>query len=103
MFPGEEITPPVSKAQVKRLAVMLLMINYLMLNMIVFRVFFQVGTDCLIGETTQLSDKCSIKHSIIGQCCNIGDKVRITNCIIMDNVTIMKEYDEVIYFSPTPI
>ncbi|KZS11757.1 translation initiation factor eIF-2B subunit gamma [Daphnia magna] len=65
MFPDEEITPPVSKAQ--------------------------VGVDCLIGENTQLSDKCSIKHSIIGQNCNIGDKVRITNCIIMDNVTVMKE------------
>ncbi|XP_046654405.1 translation initiation factor eIF-2B subunit gamma-like [Daphnia pulicaria] len=65
MFPDEEITPPVSKAQ--------------------------VGTDCLIGETSQLSDKCSIKHSVIGQGCNIGEKVRITNCIIMDNVTIMKE------------
>lgn len=65
MFPDQEITPPVGKAQ--------------------------VGADCLVGESSQLSDKCSIKHSVIGQSCVIGDKVRITNCIIMDNVTIKKE------------
>lgn len=52
----------------------------------------QVGVDCLIGETTQLSDRCSIKHSVIGQSCHIGDKVKITNCIIMDNCVIEQGY-----------
>ena len=57
-----------------------------------------MGADCLVGESSQLSDKCSIKHSVIGQSCIIGDKVRITNCIIMDNVTIKKEYNEFVWF-----
>lgn len=93
MFPDEEITPPVSKAQVLNQPDS----NFLdsLCNLYFFFVkkksFSKVGVDCLIGENTQLSDKCSIKHSIIGQNCNIGDKVRITNCIIMDNVTVMKE------------
>ena len=52
----------------------------------------QVGTDCLIGEGTHLSDKCSIKHSVLGQNCTIEDKVRIINCVLMDNVTVKEGY-----------
>jgi len=48
----------------------------------------QVGTDCLIGDRTCVSEKTSIKRTVIGQNCRIDPKVRINGCIIMDYVTI---------------
>ncbi|NWT43550.1 EI2BG factor, partial [Chroicocephalus maculipennis] len=47
-----------------------------------------VGSDSIIGSSTQVGEKTSIKHSIIGSMCTIKDKVKITNCIIMNSVTI---------------
>ena len=52
----------------------------------------QVGSDCLVADSAHLSDKCTIKTSIIGKNCIIEDRVRITSCIIMDNVTIKEGY-----------
>ncbi|XP_070564371.1 translation initiation factor eIF2B subunit gamma-like isoform X2 [Ptychodera flava] len=48
----------------------------------------QVGHDCMIGEGSSVSDKVSIKKSIIGKHCNIGDKVKISSSVVMDHVTI---------------
>ena len=42
----------------------------------------------MVGEGTTLQDKVSIEQSIVGKHCIIGEKVRINNSIIMDNVTI---------------
>ncbi|XP_009696992.1 PREDICTED: translation initiation factor eIF-2B subunit gamma, partial [Cariama cristata] len=47
-----------------------------------------VGSDSIIGSSTQVGEKTSIKHSVIGSMCTIKDKVKITNCIIMNSVTI---------------
>ncbi|XP_025942469.1 translation initiation factor eIF-2B subunit gamma isoform X2 [Apteryx rowi] len=47
-----------------------------------------VGSDSIVGSSTQVGEKTSIKHSIIGNMCTIKDKVKITNCIIMNSVTI---------------
>ncbi|KAM6343103.1 translation initiation factor eIF2B subunit gamma isoform 2-T2 [Alca torda] len=47
-----------------------------------------VGSDSIVGSSTQVGEKTSIKHSIIGSMCTIKDKVKITNCIIMNSVTI---------------
>lgn len=47
-----------------------------------------VGSDSIIGSSTQVGEKTSIKHSIIGSMCTIKGKVKITNCIIMNSVTI---------------
>ncbi|XP_067423905.1 translation initiation factor eIF2B subunit gamma isoform X2 [Emydura macquarii macquarii] len=47
-----------------------------------------VGSDSLIGSSTQVGEKTSIKRSVIGTACTIKDKVKITNCIIMNSVTI---------------
>uniref|UniRef100_A0A7M4G2N5 Translation initiation factor eIF2B subunit gamma n=1 Tax=Crocodylus porosus TaxID=8502 RepID=A0A7M4G2N5_CROPO len=48
----------------------------------------QVGSDSIIGSSTQVGEKTSIKRSTIGNSCTIKDKVKITNCIIMNSVTI---------------
>uniref|UniRef100_A0A8C8SNZ7 Translation initiation factor eIF2B subunit gamma n=1 Tax=Pelusios castaneus TaxID=367368 RepID=A0A8C8SNZ7_9SAUR len=47
-----------------------------------------VGSDSIIGSSTQIGEKTSIKHSVIGTSCSIKDKVKITNCVIMNSVTV---------------
>lgn len=48
----------------------------------------QVGTDSMIGEQTKIGEKTSVKHSLVGAKCVIQERVKITNCIIMNGVTI---------------
>ncbi|KAM3915534.1 translation initiation factor eIF2B subunit gamma isoform 1-T2 [Leptodactylus fuscus] len=47
-----------------------------------------VGPDSMIGEQTRIGEKTSVKHSIVGAKCLIKERVKITNCIIMNGVTI---------------
>uniref|UniRef100_A0A4W3ITC3 Translation initiation factor eIF2B subunit gamma n=1 Tax=Callorhinchus milii TaxID=7868 RepID=A0A4W3ITC3_CALMI len=48
----------------------------------------QVGSDSMIGNSTRVAEKTSIKRSIIGNSSTLKEKVKITNSIIMHNVTI---------------
>ncbi|KAL3354859.1 hypothetical protein AABB24_019113 [Solanum stoloniferum] len=47
-----------------------------------------VGPHCMLGEGSQMGDKCSVKKSVIGRHCRIGSNVKIVNSVIMDHVTI---------------
>ncbi|KAF8039641.1 hypothetical protein BT93_B1999 [Corymbia citriodora subsp. variegata] len=47
-----------------------------------------VGPHCMLGEGSQMGDKCSIKRSVIGRHCRIGSNVKIFNSIVMNHVTI---------------
>ncbi|XP_075037721.1 translation initiation factor eIF2B subunit gamma isoform X2 [Mixophyes fleayi] len=47
-----------------------------------------VGPDSMIGAQTQVGEKTSVKHSLLGSNCVIRDRVKITNCIIMNGVTV---------------
>ncbi|XP_048135978.1 translation initiation factor eIF-2B subunit gamma isoform X2 [Rhodamnia argentea] len=47
-----------------------------------------VGPHCMLGEGSQMGDKCSVKRSVIGRHCRIGSNVKIVNSIIMNHVTI---------------
>ncbi|GAB5575003.1 translation initiation factor eIF-2B subunit gamma isoform X1 [Prionailurus iriomotensis] len=47
-----------------------------------------VGVDSLIGPDTQVGEKSSIKHSVIGSSCVLRDRVTITNCLLMNSVTV---------------
>ena len=49
---------------------------------------FQIGPECLVGEDTKISEKTTIKNSVIGSHCTIEEKVKLTNCIIMDKVVV---------------
>ena len=42
----------------------------------------------MVGERTEIGEKSSIKRSVIGKDCQIGAGVRISNCVIMDRVTL---------------
>ncbi|XP_038615873.1 translation initiation factor eIF-2B subunit gamma [Tachyglossus aculeatus] len=47
-----------------------------------------IGADSIIGPSSQVGEKSSVKHSIIGSSCLIKDKVKITNCLLMNSVTV---------------
>ncbi|KAL3325330.1 hypothetical protein AABB24_039098 [Solanum stoloniferum] len=47
-----------------------------------------VGPHCMLGEGSQMGDKCSVKKSVIGRHCRIGSNVKVVNSVIMDHVTI---------------
>ena len=48
----------------------------------------QIGTESLVGEGVTLGEKVSIKWSVIGSHCKIGERAKVTNCVIMDHVVI---------------
>ena len=62
---------------------------------IIFYIFIcllQVGADSLIGSDTQVGEKSSIKHSVIGSSCVIRERVTVTNCLLMNSVTVKEGY-----------
>lgn len=53
-----------------------------------FSLLLKVGGDSIIGAFCQIADKTSIKRSTIGASTTVKEKVKITNSIIMNGVTI---------------
>ncbi|KAM7522961.1 hypothetical protein LguiA_012863 [Lonicera macranthoides] len=47
-----------------------------------------VGPQCMVGEGSQMGDKCSVKRSVIGRHCRIGSNVKVVNSVVMNHVTI---------------
>ncbi|CAM8881412.1 unnamed protein product [Rhodiola kirilowii] len=47
-----------------------------------------VGPHCMLGEGSQLGDKCSVKRSVIGRHCRIGSNVKIVNSVVMNHASI---------------
>ncbi|KAF5751633.1 translation initiation factor eIF-2B subunit gamma [Tripterygium wilfordii] len=47
-----------------------------------------VGPHCMLGEGSQMGDKCSVKRSVIGRHCRIGSNVKLVNSVVMNHVTI---------------
>jgi translation initiation factor eIF-2B subunit gamma len=48
----------------------------------------QGSTDSIIGESTQISERTTIKKSLIGRHCIIGKMVKINSCILLDHCVI---------------
>lgn len=48
----------------------------------------QIDECSTVGDQSIISEKTSIKNTFIGANCKIENKVRLTNCILMNNVTI---------------
>lgn len=40
-------------------------------------IIFQIGPQCMLGEGSQMGDKCSVKRSVIGRHCRIGSNVKV--------------------------
>lgn len=47
-----------------------------------------VGPHCMLGEGTEMGDKCQVKRSVIGRHCRIGSHVKVVNSVVMNHVTI---------------
>ncbi|KIM75446.1 hypothetical protein PILCRDRAFT_827152 [Piloderma croceum F 1598] len=47
-----------------------------------------ISSDSMIGESTRIEEKTSIKKSVIGRHCVIGKMVKITGCVLMDHCII---------------
>lgn len=48
--------------------------------------------DCKIDEGTLVGEKTSLKHSHIGSCSRIEPKTRISDTVVMGNVTIKQRF-----------
>lgn len=48
----------------------------------------QISSDTIIGDSTKVSEKSTIKKSIIGRHCIIGRMVKIVGCILLDHCVI---------------
>ncbi|KAF9481563.1 UDP-3-O-glucosamine N-acyltransferase, partial [Pholiota conissans] len=48
----------------------------------------QISSDSIVGESTQISERTSIKRSVIGRHCTIGKMVKITGCILLDHCVV---------------
>lgn len=42
----------------------------------------------MVGEGFSIGDKSSIKKSVIGKHCKIGNNVKIVNCVVHNHVTV---------------
>lgn len=47
-----------------------------------------VSAGCIVGKGSVLGDKCSVKRSIIGSTCKLGNNVKIMSSIVMDDVIV---------------
>jgi len=48
----------------------------------------QISFDTLLGESTRVGERASIKKSVIGRHCVIGRGAKITGCVLWDFVTV---------------
>ncbi|KAG8903347.1 hypothetical protein FRB99_003409 [Tulasnella sp. 403] len=48
----------------------------------------QISTDSVVGLSTRVGERTSIKKSVIGSHCTIGKNVKISGCVLMDHVVI---------------
>jgi translation initiation factor eIF-2B subunit gamma len=53
----------------------------------------QISSDTIIGDSTQVSERTTVKRSVIGRHCIIGKMVKITGCILLDHCVIEDRYD----------
>ncbi|XVF47208.1 hypothetical protein PTKIN_Ptkin03bG0090700 [Pterospermum kingtungense] len=47
-----------------------------------------VGPHCMLGEGSEMGDKCQVKRSVVGRHCRIGSHVKVVNSVVMNHVTI---------------
>jgi translation initiation factor eIF-2B subunit gamma len=48
----------------------------------------QISADSVVGESTQISERTTIKRSVIGRHCVIGKMVKITGCVLLDHCVV---------------
>ena len=48
----------------------------------------QIGGDVLIGDSSRVGERATIKRSVIGAHCIIGKNVKVVNSVLMDHVQL---------------
>ncbi len=48
----------------------------------------QISADSMIGRSTRVEERASIKRSVIGKHCVIGKMAKIVGCVILDHCVI---------------
>ena len=48
----------------------------------------QIGGDVLIGDSSRVGERTTIKRSVVGAHCIIGKQVRVVNSVLMDHVQL---------------
>lgn len=48
----------------------------------------QISTDSVIGQSTRVEERASVKKSIVGRHCVIGKMTKIAGCVILDHCVI---------------
>ena len=51
-----------------------------------------VGQECIVGAQTEIGAMCAVRSSIIGKDCKIAAQCKITNTVLMDDVTLEEGY-----------
>lgn len=52
----------------------------------------QIGGDVLIGDSSRVGERTTIKRSVVGAHCIIGKNVRVINSVLMDHVQLADGY-----------
>ena len=47
-----------------------------------------VDASSLVGPGSTVGERCFIKRTVVGASCRVGDRVRLTNCILQEGVTV---------------
>ena len=55
----------------------------------------QISADSIIGESTQISERTTIKKSVIGRHCIVGKMVKINSCVLLDHCVIEEGYETI--------
>ncbi|KAG5342911.1 hypothetical protein C0989_005859 [Termitomyces sp. Mn162] len=48
----------------------------------------QISSDTVIGESTQISERTTVKKSVIGRHCVIGKMAKIVGCVLLDHCVV---------------
>lgn len=48
----------------------------------------QISADSIVGESSQISERTTIKRSVIGRHCTIGKMVKITGSVLLDHCIV---------------
>ncbi|EPQ57409.1 UDP-3-O-glucosamine N-acyltransferase [Gloeophyllum trabeum ATCC 11539] len=48
----------------------------------------QISSDCIVGESTRVDERTTIKRSVIGKHCTIGKMARIVGCVLLDHCVV---------------
>lgn len=47
-----------------------------------------IGIDSIVSPDSHIGERSAVKRLTVGRGCNIGERVKLTGCVILDNVTI---------------